>query len=134
MTSSWFFLSTLNYDARSATHQIHILCSTALSKRKSVNALHKKHVSSKNMKTITFYSPRNTQLNRVKTIVCTIVDTVKVARIEKGYVCVTMTTLTFGLIGSARLETSHLKTVCTGHVPWCLHGVKLGCGPTFRRL
>ena len=23
MTSSWFFLSTLNYDARSATHQIH---------------------------------------------------------------------------------------------------------------
>ena len=22
MTSSWFFLSTLNYDARSATHQI----------------------------------------------------------------------------------------------------------------
>ena len=25
MTSSWFFLSTLNYDARSATHQIHMV-------------------------------------------------------------------------------------------------------------
>ena len=24
MTSSWFFLSTLNYDARSTTHQIHL--------------------------------------------------------------------------------------------------------------
>ena len=27
MTSSWFFLSTLNYDARSATHQIYVSCS-----------------------------------------------------------------------------------------------------------
>jgi len=42
--------------------------------------------------------------------------------------------LTFGLIGNAWLEASHLKTVCTGHVPWCLHSVKLGCGPTFRTL
>ena len=24
MTSSWFFLSTLNYDARSTTHQIYL--------------------------------------------------------------------------------------------------------------
>jgi len=24
VTSSWFFLSTLNYDARSTTHQMHI--------------------------------------------------------------------------------------------------------------
>ena len=28
MTSSWFFLSTLNYDARSATHQIYKFCFT----------------------------------------------------------------------------------------------------------
>jgi len=27
VTSSWFFLSTLNYDARSTTHQMYVLCS-----------------------------------------------------------------------------------------------------------
>ena len=32
MTSSWFFLSTLNYDALSTTHQIHI--SVSYSKRR----------------------------------------------------------------------------------------------------
>jgi len=26
VTSSWFFLSTLNYDARSTTHQIYLVC------------------------------------------------------------------------------------------------------------
>ena len=31
MTSSWFFLSTLNYDARSTTHQINLLQSVLLS-------------------------------------------------------------------------------------------------------
>jgi hypothetical protein len=30
VTSSWTFLSTLNYDARSTTHQINILCSKIL--------------------------------------------------------------------------------------------------------
>ena len=34
MTSSWFFLSTLNYDARSTTHQIHlVVCLTTDPKR-----------------------------------------------------------------------------------------------------
>ena len=28
VTSSWFFLSTLNYDARSTTHQIPFECAT----------------------------------------------------------------------------------------------------------
>ena len=31
MTSSWFFLSTLNYDARSTTHQINIIIFTYIS-------------------------------------------------------------------------------------------------------
>ena len=49
MTSSWFFLSTLNYDARSTKHQIYVVarwrykikpnfCSTEISKRLFVNA------------------------------------------------------------------------------------------------
>ena len=32
MTSSWFFLSTLNYDARSTTHQIMDLYKSVFSK------------------------------------------------------------------------------------------------------
>ena len=34
MTSSWFFLSTLNYDARTTTHQINILSVGRISSRK----------------------------------------------------------------------------------------------------
>jgi len=30
VTSSWFFLSTLNYDARSTTHQSYILFTSQL--------------------------------------------------------------------------------------------------------
>jgi len=36
VTSNWFFLSTLNYDARSTTHQIfvhYILCPTGIKLR-----------------------------------------------------------------------------------------------------
>ena len=39
MTSSWFFLSTLNYDARSTTHQIYRCVHTIMSKTNLSNAL-----------------------------------------------------------------------------------------------
>jgi len=36
VTSSWFFLSTLNYDARSTTHQIHLRISTITATIKTI--------------------------------------------------------------------------------------------------
>ena len=44
MTSSWFFLSTLNYDARSTTHQIYDKILTFLYELYSVYTLHKFYI------------------------------------------------------------------------------------------
>ena len=40
MTSSWFFLSTLNYDARSTTHQISVLVKESFTVRSVVPKYH----------------------------------------------------------------------------------------------
>ena len=40
MTSSWFSLSTLNYDARSTTHQILNLCSSFCARNQVYSSVH----------------------------------------------------------------------------------------------
>ena len=44
VTSSWFFLSTLNYDARSTTHQIYILPISTVRIQLHVSVLYVDHL------------------------------------------------------------------------------------------
>jgi len=46
VTSSWFFLSTLNYDARSITHQIYIVTYSLRGKRLQQKTLKTVHAAS----------------------------------------------------------------------------------------
>jgi hypothetical protein len=49
VTSSWFFLSTLNYDARSTTHQIYICLCTCWYKQQTIHNARYVHQNNRNM-------------------------------------------------------------------------------------